>query len=265
MDVIDFEGNQITKIEALSKASNRVLSELYMRAMGCSKVRDYYDIAVVGYYNDHIVSLLTDSVDEPFISVASLDEMCSKSGSRWINLHALTTFSTRESLGEVSNATMLLEAKGATPMLEAMFYLYEIMDRWCSRPENYESVAPTVLHITDGHPTDSDLGSVVDAATRIMELGTNDGGVLLLNIHLEDRKYSPELLFPTDEEISQHPDRFVQMMARASSIVPKSFYPLVREMKGSLSEQGHRALGCNVSVIDMISMMSIGTLTMTIK
>lgn len=55
-----FRGRQTTKAEAVAEVTNRLLFELIERARRSDEVRDYYDIAVLGYSGDGIVSLLND-------------------------------------------------------------------------------------------------------------------------------------------------------------------------------------------------------------
>lgn len=65
-----FRGRQTTKAEAVAEVTNRLLFELIERARRSDEVRDYYDIAVLGYSGDGIVSLLNDP--EPLVPVSRL-------------------------------------------------------------------------------------------------------------------------------------------------------------------------------------------------
>ena len=47
-----FRGRQTTKAEAVAEVTNRLLFELIERARRRDEVRDYYDIAVLGYSGD---------------------------------------------------------------------------------------------------------------------------------------------------------------------------------------------------------------------
>lgn len=49
-----FRGRQTTKAEAVAEVTNRLLFELIERARRSDEVRDYYDIAVLGYSGDGI-------------------------------------------------------------------------------------------------------------------------------------------------------------------------------------------------------------------
>lgn len=54
----------------MAEVANSLLSELLLRATREGEVRDYYDIAVVGYSGEGVHSLL--SADETFVPVSAL-------------------------------------------------------------------------------------------------------------------------------------------------------------------------------------------------
>ncbi|MEZ4562070.1 MAG: hypothetical protein R2853_04995 [Thermomicrobiales bacterium] len=45
------------------------------------------------------------------------------------------------------------------------------------------SFPPTILHLTDGESTDGNPEAI---ANQIMSLGTEDGGAILMNIHVAE-------------------------------------------------------------------------------
>ncbi len=68
---IEYDGLKISKSEAVAMVTNQILSELIARARRYEGVRDYYDIAVVGYSGEGVKSALAPN-DEPFVSVSEL-------------------------------------------------------------------------------------------------------------------------------------------------------------------------------------------------
>ncbi len=60
-------------------------------------------------------------------------------------------------------------------------------------------------------------------------------------------------------------DSFVRVMARASSVMPELFEPVIHQMRGERSVGPYRGLGYNISMIDVLSMVTIGTQSATIK
>ena len=67
------------------------------------------------------------------------------------------------------------QSRGKTSMCSGLNATVEVLAEWCSR--NSRSFPPTVLHVTDGHPTDGDPEPI---AVKIKRLGTEDGTCLRL-------------------------------------------------------------------------------------
>lgn len=257
-EVIEHNGRKQYKSEVMAEAANNLLHEFYLRANSSGELRDYYDIAVL-CYSGHGVFSLFGTLEKPFISIVEFEEM------NGIYFRAITTLDRDESCEELSENFTLLNTYGSTPMNEAFCYLFNILEVWCSKEEVQESVAPMVIHITDGHATDSDLNSIVEVAEDIKSLHTNDGAVLLLNIHLGRLERESSLLFPTDEEVEQCHNPFLRAMGRASSIMPEIFVPMIHEMRSRNIGYRYRGVGCNATVADMIAMMNIGTLSAEVR
>lgn len=250
-ELIDHNGHRVQKCEVVVNAVNKIIRELYMRAMRNNEVRDYYDIAVVGYSSERVFSLLGGDLDDPFVSITKMgvDFKCK----------------TPLSIDSDDSSTIEVISEGSTPMYEALYYTYNAMRNWCAREENKDSFPPMIWNITDGHPTDCDLDSIVEIAKRIKATSTNDGEVLLINIHLEDGEHTLRTIFPTDEEVASHHDAYVRMLGYASSTIPGSFEPLANELREVRKSGGYRGMGCSLSVTDMISMLTIGTLSRAMK
>ncbi|MFR9620555.1 MAG: hypothetical protein SNH63_04960 [Rikenellaceae bacterium] len=154
---------------------------------------------------------------------------------------------------------VLLSPCGDSPMYEALLWLYELLKGWCEQPEHLGSAAPRVFHITDGSATDASLDEVVDMARNIMSLGTNDGDVLMFNMQLGSRDYGSPLLFPTEQEVAAHGNKYFQKLANASSLLPAVYDELVARVRGeSVVAQRCRAIGYNASVVDVLSLVKMG-------
>ncbi len=261
-DITEVEGAVMTKIEALAMICNRLLRELVMRSFRGGVVRDYYDVAVVGYSGEHITSLLSKSAQSPFVPITQLNP---EADFKWSSIESLSPLCSPELIECRAQNSLLLSPEGSTPMYESLLTIYEALDTWCEDPHNRDSHPPFVIHITDGHATDCDLEGIVDICSRITSLGTNDGKVLLLNIYMGSTKGEHKLLFPTDEELTNSPNGYVNMLGRSSSILPPYFQPYIHQLRPKSEKGEYRALGYNLCVTDIISMISIGTMSVTIK
>src|SRR5581483_604809 len=84
-------------------------------------------------------------------------------------------------------------ANGGTPMCEALNRAQAILTDWLTQHSG--CFPPIVINITDGESTDGDPSS---AADKIKSLTSDDGGVLLFNLHLSSQRAAP-IEFPDSE------------------------------------------------------------------
>ena len=179
-----FRGRQTTKAEAVAEVTNRLLFELIERARRSDEVRDYYDIAVLGYSGDGIVSLLNDP--EPLVPVSRLAALPVD--------FAETVVERRMPDGEATfrkismPAWIAPKAVGQTPMYEALLQIRDLTQAWCTNPAHSESFPPIVFNITDGEASDCDEREQLAICEKIRTIGTTDGKVLLINAALSDRR-----------------------------------------------------------------------------
>src|SRR4030088_2884380 len=89
---------------------------------------------------------------------------------------------------------------GKTAMCAGLNAATEVVRQWCGAHRS--AFPPTVLHVTDGHPSDGNPEPIAD---RLKSLATDDGGCLLFNLHVDAGDGEP-LIFPNDERVIQ--DRF---------------------------------------------------------
>ncbi len=77
------------------------------------------------------------------------------------------------------------KAVGKTPMYEALLQIRDLTQAWCTNPAHSESFPPIVFNITDGEASDCDQREQAFAiCEKIRTIGTTDGKVLLINIHI---------------------------------------------------------------------------------
>ena len=117
-----------TKADALSVIVNELLNELIARARRSDRVRDYYDIAVIGYSGRGIEPLLSD---EWFISVDRLERIQPE----WRTITSETV--------DPNGGTMYTKVRrpywidprpeGRTPLCEVFHKIYELTDSWCKK------------------------------------------------------------------------------------------------------------------------------------
>ena len=253
---IKFNHLQMSKADAVAIVCNYILDELLARATRNDKVRNYYDIGVVQYSGDGIVDILPDAID----GLTPIDILAKYQPPQ--KLYCFLTDPECEEymttikyhIGEWITPT----AHGRTPMYEALHHVYDIVEKWCARPENCESFPPIIFHITDGCYSDGSMDDILTISDRIKSLGTANGNVLFVNIHLSTDQSPTYTLFPPDREFTS-PDRFKLMLFNMSSIMPKSMEPLIREAPNTKYVGPYRGVAFNSSICELMMVLNIGS------
>ncbi len=251
---IRFGRRTTTKAEAVATVANRLLFDLTERARRSDGIRDYYDIALVGYAGGGTLPLLGErgfhSIAEvaargaeppaakaeyrlPDGSAALLDEVAVP---RWVEPHA----------------------EGETPMYEALLEVRDLVAEWTSRPENAASFPPVVFNITDGEASDCDDAELREVCSRIRSLRTDDGNVLLINIHIASGTEEKALLFPTADEAA-YGNRYASLLYDCSSQMPAAFDAAIRELRGGTPP--YRGMSYNASVQELVAVLNIGSIS----
>jgi hypothetical protein len=141
-------------------------------------------------------------------------------------------------------------ANGGTPMREALSKAAEELVVWCdSHPECYP---PTVLHVTDGESSDGDPEEI---ATHLRQIRTNDGEVLILNIHVSVLGGDP-IRFPASD--SGLPDSYAKLLFRMSSQLPEHLVRFAQD-KGHVVGIESRGFMFNAEAAEIVDFFDIGT------
>lgn len=252
-----YRGHAVAKSEAVASITNDLLFELIERARRDDGIRDYYDIGVMTYTgDDEVCSLLPDG--RKMMSVKELSEI-EPTIRKEIVEQRLPDGGII--LREMPHAEWIHPlAEGKTPMYEAFLTVRDMLDRWCADPAQAESFPPVVFNITDGEATDCHDEELLEVSEKIRRLGTRDGNVLLVNIHLAGREVSDKLFFPTEEE-ADYPEHYASILYRCSSTMPEAFNAAIREEKGVGAMPPFRAMSYNASATEVVTMLNIGSIS----
>lgn len=254
---IRFGGCEMAKSEAVTDITNGLLFELIERARRNDGIRDYYDIAVLGYSgDDEVYSLLPGERSlMPVSELAALEPRIKRRTVECLQPDGGIA------LREISTPVWVeAGAAGQTPMCEALRQARDLAAAWCSHPAHAESFPPTIFNITDGEATDCSEEELLATAEQIKRLGTADGKALLVNIHITGGGSSRSLFFPSEEETAL-PNRYATTLFRASSIMPEVFDEAIREAKGPGALPPFRGMSYNASADELIAMLNIGSIS----
>ena len=135
-------------------------------------------------------------------------------------------------------------------MCKALAQTHTLLQAWLSH--HPDCFPPIVINITDGESTDGDPGA---SAEDIKHLRSQDGEVLLFNVHLSSHRAAP-IKFPDAE--SGLPDQFAQLLFRMASPLPPYLRNLV-EKEGNRVSDGTRGFVFNADIVSVIQFLDIGT------
>lgn len=252
-----FRGERTTKAEAVATIINMFIDELINRSRREEGVRDYFDIAVLGYGGDGVVPLLGP---EGFVPVSELVRR--DVAVRKFNL--VRTLPNGNQIVSAAAQRCWIEpaASGSTLMGAALTEAGKLVRKWCATPANRESFPPVVINITDGEASDADAGVLCDCADHIKDAATADGNVLLFNVHLAPVAdgTAAEIRFPcTQHELP--PQRYARLLYDMSSAVPACYDDVIASVR-PLGTPPFRAMAYNCSIDELFSMLSIGSISM---
>lgn len=237
-----------TKSQGLADILNRLIAEIILKSSKEDGVRHYFDIGVIAYAGERWRDGLS------FISGPILKPLPQLSD------HPLRVETRTQKIPDGAGGVITQEVKfpvwfeavadGGTPMREALQAAAEAIADWADAHPS--AFPPTVIHITDGEPTTGDPEPV---ATAIQHLQTDDGNILLFNLHIGSA--AGEVIFPSSEsEIPSDPA--ARLLFRMSSPLP-DFIIQAGQDRGYRLAQGARGYGYNVSMTETVDFLVIGT------
>jgi hypothetical protein len=225
---------------------------LYTIITSCSKsdgVRDYFHVGVVAYGGEDVSNGFRGELDgDALHAVSRLAEAPLRVESR--------TKKVAGPNGDVVEQPVRFpiwfepRSRGKTSMCAGLNLAIEILEQWCG--EHPSAFPPTVLHVTDGHPSD---GNPEPLADRLKSVSTDDGGCLLFNLHVDVGEGKP-LIFPNDERVLK--DRFAKALFRMSSLLPPHALEGAAH-KGYDVRPGARGFVFNAGIEAIADFFDIGT------
>ncbi|MFR9526769.1 MAG: VWA domain-containing protein [Rikenellaceae bacterium] len=249
----------LSKAEIVAEVTNDLLAELVERARRGDGVRDYYDVAIIGYSGEGVRSLLSD--DRPWMPITELDAACIEECN--VDRECVDENGEPRIVNHFTRRWIKAVATGLTPMYEALLMAHEIVEAWCEMEENRESFPPQIFNITDGESTDCDYVDISEIASRIKSCTTRDGAALLYNIHIASQPYRPSLIFPSPLEVDQWRDCSAAMLSlyNSASDMPQLFERAIMRLKGEKSLSRYKAMSYNASVAELITILNIGSIS----
>lgn len=256
---MEVEGDDWSKSEIVSVVVGCLVDELIMRCRRDGGYRHYYDIAILGYSEDRVYSLLGESVE--FVSVLTLAERGARRTSYKLTYNTVNRG--KWTFCEEFVVWVEPKAQGATPMYRMINEATKLVEGWCAEEENRDSFPPIVINVTDGEASDASYDMLRNASARLKSTGTTDGNTLFINIHITSNDPSEQVIFPTFSEVPLS-IRYAQLLRDMSSVMPEQFNQYIGECRGDFATPPFIAMSYNASISELISMLQIGTRSSTI-
>lgn len=238
-----------SKAQFVADALNRTLMNLITRCTKAEGTRDYFHLGVIAYGGNSVGNGFQDALSGTVLHPISQ-----------IEANPLRVEDRKKRMDDAAGGIIEQnikfpvwfepQASGDTPMREGLRKTAEELVAWCNtHPDGYP---PTVLHITDGESSD---GDPVEWSNHLREIKTNDGAVLLLNIHVSASGADP-IRFPAGE--NGLPDAYAKMLFRMSSQLPEHLVKFAQE-KGHTVSMESRGFMFNAEAPEIVDFFDIGT------
>lgn len=251
---MSLNGCDISKADAVSMVVGRLVDELILRSHCDSGYRHYYDIALLGYAEESIYSLLGEEV--AFYPITKLAEHNVRRVPYMLSYNTLDG----ETCSLCENVSLWVEprAQGSTPLYKLINSVTTLVEEWCAKDENRESFPPLVFNISDGEASDADYDMLRSAAQRLKDTGTTDGNTLFMNVHISSNTEVEPIVFPTSSELLPA-TRYISVLMEMSSMIPEQFNVYVGECRSNYAAPPYIAMSYNASISELIAMLNIGT------
>ncbi len=244
-----FPGSNRSKSQIVANVLNKTLFTLITRCTKSDGVRNYFDIGVIGYGADSSRNGFTGALGKSILHPISHIESC-----------PLRIEERVKKLGDGAGGIIEQkikfpvwfqpQASGSTPMCLAIRVAAQEVVKWCdSHPNSYP---PTILHVTDGESTD---GNPEALANQLCQISTNDGAVLMFNLHVSTLGSKPSK-FPFLE--GNLADKYAQLLFRMSSHLPGHLLDYARSKNLDVNLES-RGFIFNAEPAEIVDFFDIGT------
>lgn len=238
-----------SKADGLADIINRLLMNIVLTCTRGEVVpRDYFDIGVIGYGSNVGPAFVGGLAGREIVPLSDVANLPARIEERIRKV--------ADGAGGLVDETVRFPiwfdpiASGGTPMCQALTEAQTILSRWTA--QHPTSFPPIVFNITDGEATD---GDPTNAVNLVKSLSTNDGNVLLFNVHLSSI-HTARIVFPDSE--TGLPDNFAKLLFRISSLLPGYMRTLALQ-EGLPASDGARGFVFNADPVAVIQFLTIGT------
>lgn len=251
-------GEEMPMAEAVARIVNHQLNELVLRCIKGSETRDYYDIAIIGYGEKAYSGWKGELEGRDFVKPSELKEHPYK------KITTKKETRTRKGVKVVEvEEVQWIEAE-ATKSWTHVHHAFEkakgLLDEWMEKHHEKDCYPPTIINITDGEFNGATKEYVLQQANELKSMFTNDGNVILFNIHISANKAVCVTCPASKDEVSF--SSLATTMYEMSSLLPMRYSDRIADLRGDGTPNNrYTAMSINADMSTLIQLMDIGTPT----
>ncbi|MBR3480055.1 MAG: DUF4433 domain-containing protein [Prevotella sp.] len=251
-------GEEMTMAEAAARIVNNQINELVLRCVKMGDTRHYYDIAVVGYGEEAYSGWQGELEGRGFVSPEELKS------------HPFTKIVTRKEtrtrkgvqVKEVEQVQWVSARHDGnwTHYHEAFDYAKKLLEEWMEEHHDKDCYPPTIIHVTDGEFNHAPKDVVMQKANELKAMFTNDGNVILFNIHFTADRTLATVACPISKD-ELNGNVYAETLYEMSSLLPERYNSDIARCLNDNRPGRHVAMGVNADATTLIKLMDIGTPT----
>ena len=251
-------GEEMPMAEAVARIVNHQLNELVLRCIKGSETRDYYDIAIIGYGENVYSGWKGELEGRDFVKPSELKEHPYK------KITTKKETRTRKGVKVVEvEEVQWIEAE-ATKSWTRVHHAFEkakgLLDEWMEKHHEKDCYPPTIINITDGEFNGATKEYVLQQANELKSMFTNDGNVILFNIHISANKAVCVTCPASKDEVSF--SSLATTMYEMSSLLPMRYSDRIADLRGDGTPNNrYTAMSVNADMSTLVQLMDIGTPT----
>jgi hypothetical protein len=240
--------NNTRKADFVAHVVNSTLHDLVIRCTKTEEIRNYYYVSIIGYGRTVGSAFAGQLSGRSLVPIADVADYPARIENRFKRI--------QDGMGGVIEQPFRFPvwidptSNGGTPMCHAFTQTKATIEQWLR--EHSRGFPPTVLHLTDGESSDGDPTKLGE---EIMELGTNDGKVLIFNCHVSSYP-GKKIEYPSNS--FELPDQFARTLFSISSPLPDQFLGVAKQL-GVRATEGSRGFVFNGDPSSVVQFYEIGT------
>ena len=251
-------GEEMPMAEAVARIVNHQLNELVLRCVKGSETRDYYDIAIIGYgenaYSGWKGELEgrdfvkpSELKEHPYKKITTKKETRTRKGVKVVEVEEVQWIEAEATQGWTRVHLAFEKAKG-------------LLDEWMEKHHDKDCYPPTIINITDGEFNGATKEYVLQQSNELKSMFTNDGNVILFNIHISANKAVCVTCPASKDEVSF--SSLATTMYEMSSLLPMRYSDRIADLRGDGTPNNrYTAMSINADMSTLIQLMDIGTPT----